>query len=99
MLLVAAEHDATGTGFKFTLSALISHVVALACALEFNFARRGEAESLRGGLFCFLLHDFLCLPQRDGDHCPQGVDGSRFFKRFDTDRVPAGDGPTGAAAV
>jgi hypothetical protein len=60
VLNVAAEHISTGAELELTLGALVPHSVALVRALEFYFAGRGEAESLRCGLFGFLFwHGFL----------------------------------------
>src|SRR5688572_24437448 len=46
-------------------------------------------------VFCFMTSfafSSVTEPQTDFQT------GSKYFKAFDTDRVPAGDGPTGAAA-
>ena len=59
VLNVAAKHETTGAELKLALGALIPHVVALVRALEFNFAGRGERESLRGGFLGFLFRHGL----------------------------------------
>ena len=93
MLNVAREHITTGAELELTLRALIPHIVALVRALEFNFAGGGERESLRRGFLGFLFrHGLPSSPK------PAASELAVFFKALDTDRVPAGVGPTAATA-